>query len=159
MADPATIIGGLKVASEARRAMDFLGEDILGRPHFGFSTQEAESSCRSLSVFLTAVGVTSTTRHRLQLAPSVSALGAREALGREMGSPIEQEEVQDEHGFTLSREMLQAPMTALSAGCRLHLRFVHRGNVVERSGSSVMGGLRRGMGTIFTPASETDSGG
>eukprot|EP01047_Picozoa_sp_COSAG01_P067963 COSAG01_NODE_9712_length_2363_cov_17.896643_2_plen_62_part_01 len=62
MADPATILGGLKVASEARRAMDFLGEDILG-PHFGFSTQEAESSCRSLSVFLTAVGVTSTTKH------------------------------------------------------------------------------------------------
>ena len=150
MVDPVAILGGLKVVSEAKRAgLDLLGgEDHV--PKFGFGSLEAERLCKSLDLFLTVAGVTSTTRHRLRLAPSLSPLDAKVALGQEIGTAVDQDNIQDECGYTLSQELTRAPMSELSAGCRLGLKFVYHGNAAERSGSGVIGGLKRGMGSIFT---------
>ena len=68
MADPGSILGGLKVASEAKRVgLDLFGGDDRV-PQFGFGRPEAERLCKSLDVFLTAAGVASATRQRRQRA-------------------------------------------------------------------------------------------
>ena len=156
MADPGSILGGLKVASEAKRVgLDLFGGDDRA-PQFGLGRPEAERLCKSLDVFLTAAGVASATRHRLRLAPSMSPLEARAALAREVGAEIDQDDILDEHGYSLSEKLTRVPMSDLSAGCRISLQFVYRGNVAERSGSGVIGGLKRGMGTIFTRAQQAE---
>ena len=86
----------------------------------------------------------------------MSPLEARAALAREVGAEIDQDDILDEHGYSLSEKLTRVPMSDLSAGCRISLQFVYRGNVAERSGSGVLGGLKRGMGTIFTRAQQAE---
>ena len=111
MSDPVsagTIIGAANVASKAGSLL--LKEDTA--PRFGFGQPEREKRCAALNVFLTTVGVATTTRHRLRLPPSHTALQAREALAAELGEAVEQDEIQDENSFTLSAEISQVSAPA-----------------------------------------------
>ena len=97
MADPVsagTIIGGLRVASEAQRLLS--GED--GSLRFGFTNNlESERHCPQLDVFLTSVGTVgaTTTRNRLRLPPTHSPLQAKDALSKELGAAVQQEDITD----------------------------------------------------------------
>jgi|EP01043_Picozoa_sp_COSAG02_P003948 hypothetical protein len=89
-----TIIGGLRVASEAQR---WLSDEDRGL-RFGFSyNPEEERRCPQLDVFLTSVGTVAatTTRHRLVLPASSTPLQARDALSKEVGARVEQEDIKD----------------------------------------------------------------
>jgi hypothetical protein len=175
MADPVsagTIIGGLRVASEAQRLLSDEHKSL----RFGFpSSPEGERQCPHLDVFLTSVGTVgaTTTRDRLLLPPSHTPLQARDALSKELGITVDQEDIKDgefqpaaavgpaarvllwhpaqcvvcaENGFTLSKEIVALPMWRLSAGCRIHLSFSYRGNVAERGGTGLVQGIKRWTG-------------
>lgn len=76
-----------------------------------------------LHVFMRCAGRTTTELQRGLFPITATPMDALAHFERERAGPIRQRVVKDEHEFALSAELLSAPMTALSSGCKLNLVF------------------------------------
>lgn len=128
------------------------------QPHFGPGHAAKEyKDCAAINVFCQIYGHTETEMWRLRMPIDATATDVKSALGMERNhkknangtsnndhsesdksgaegaGAVLQEVIQDENGYTLSRDLTKAPLYNLSSGCNLNLGFVYRDSAVRQS--------------------------
>lgn len=126
-------------ASQLKSILNLAPEE-KGRPKFGSVVDpQKEGKCPYIEVFMAAhvrgekwrnIISESTELRRGRFKPTDTPLDARDGFGDERGKPISQEDIRDENGYILGKELTTVPMSQLSNGCRLNLSFVYRRDAI-----------------------------
>ena len=122
-------------ASQLKSILNLAPEE-KGRPKFGSVVDpQKEGKCPYIEVFMAAhvrgekwrnIISESTELRRGRFKPTDTPLDARDAFGVERGKPVSQEDIRDENGYILGKELTTLHWSSLSNGCRLNLSFVYR---------------------------------
>ena len=152
-------------ANQIKSMLNLMPEE-KGRPKFGSVVdREREGKCPYIEVFMACHGrfdkfnvvSDSMELRRERMLPSDTALYARDVFGKERGTKVGQEDIKDENGYTLSKELREAPLHTLSSGCRLNLNFVYRRNVISEGVVKARDEITSAGQTVVNAATNTPS--